>query len=466
MITLKIKPKYFIILTIAFTLFHYNVNAQSLILDKYINYAIESNVALKQKQLSYEKSLSALKEAKGMFFPTVSIIAEYSFNSGGITIDMPFGDMMNPAYDNLDLINSFNSGQPGYPTIPEYPQVDNVEVPFLFEEEQRTQIQFEMPIYNQALIYNKNLKEQIIEVEKISAESYKKELIKQVKSAYLDYKMALQTIDVGSKALELVTASLVVSNSLYKNDKITIDEVYKAEAKVEEVENSIVKINKGVTLTKAYFNYLLNKKFNSEIEVDDTFLNDSYLLEDINSLIETALKNREELKLLDQSLLIDETSIKIEKSSFLPLLYLNGNAGYWSTNYSFNDETFFTSVSVSMKWDIFTGGQTKSKIQQAEIDKLITREKRNELENNISLEVVEAYYNVKTAKESIELSKLETLKYKESLKILEKKREKGLASLLEYDVAFTDFFEAEINYLKNKNQYFQKIIELEFSINK
>ena len=453
MITLKIKPKYFIILTIAFTLFNFNVNAQNSILDKYINQAIESNAALKQKQLSYEKSLLALKEAKGIFYPTVSIVAEYSFNSGGRTINMPFGDMMNPVYDNLNLINSINSDQnPSYPDIPEYPSIENVVEPYLPEEEQRTQIQFEMPIYNQALFHNKTLQEQIIEIEKISADSYKKELIKQVKSTYLDYKIALQTIDVGNKALELVTASLAVSNSLYKNDKITIDEVYKAEAKVKEVENSIIKINKGVTLAKAYFNFLLNKKYDSEIEIDDMFINDSFLLEDINYLIETALQNRGELKLLDQSLLIDETRIKIEESSLLPLLYLNGSAGYWSTDYSFNNKTFFTSVSVSIKWDLFSGGQTKSKIQQAEIDKLITNEKRKDLENNISLEVVEAYYNVKTAKESIELSKLETLKYKESLKIVEKKREKGLASLLEYDVAFTDFFEAEINYLKNKNQ--------------
>ncbi len=466
MVAITIKSKYSIILIIVSSIFQFNANAQNSILDKYINQAIESNAALKQKQLSYQKSLFALKEAKRMFFPKVSVVAEYAYNSGGITVDIPFGDMMNPAYDNLDLINTLNSAQnPAYPNIPKYPLIENAEVPFLFEEEQRTQIQFEMPLYNQALILNKKLQKQISEVKKISADSYKKELIKQVKSAYLDYKIAGQTLEVGNQALALVTASLAVSNSLYKNDKITVDEIYKAEAKVKEVESKIVEIHKGVTLTKAYFNFLLNKKFDAEIEMDDTFLKDHFLLQDINYLLETALKNRAELKLLDHSLLIDETNIKIEKGTAFPLLYLNGSAGYWSTDYSYNDKTQFSSISVAMKWDIFSSGQRSSKIQQAKFDKLITIEKRKELKNNISLEVVEAYYNVKTAQESVDLSKLETLKYKESFNIIERKKEQNLASQLEYDLIFTDFFEAQINYLKHKNQYFQKIIELAFIIN-
>ncbi len=454
-------------LMVFFSLIQTVANAQETAIDRYIAQAVESSATLKQEQLLYEKSLYSLKEAKRMFFPTVSIVAEYSFNSGGITIDMPFGDMMNPTYDNLDLINSLNSAQnPGYPNIPKYPSIENTEIPFLFEEEQRTQIQFEMPIYNQALIHNKALQKQVTEVKKINADSYKRELIKEVKSAYLDYKMAVQAVAVGEKALKLSANSLAVSNSLYRNNKITTDDVLKAEAKVKEVENAILEIDKGVILTKAYFNFLLNRKYNEEIELDEAFSIDSFLLEDLDALLETALRNRDELKLIQHSLLIDEISINMEKNDALPLLYLNGSTGYWSTDYSYNNEALFGSVSLSMKWDIFTSGKRNSKIQQAKIDKLISLEKRRDLENNISIQVIDAYNNVKTAQESVELLKMKTENYRASLEIIEKKKTQGMTTQLAYDIAFTDYFESEINLIKEENQYYQKIIELEYSINK
>jgi len=462
--TFKIAKKISFFL-IGFCFLSINTHAQSNILDNYIKQAIESNSVLKQKQLSYKKSLQTLKEAKQMFYPTVSFVAQYEYNYGGRTINMPFSDMLNPVYNNLDIINQVNSSIPNYPNIPDYPQIDNVETQLNPKEQQRTQVELEMPIYNKALFLNKKIQNQLVEISKITADSYKKELIKQVKSAYLDYNTAQQSVAVGDKALALATSSLAISNSLYKNDKVTIDEVYSATAKLKDIENQILKINKGVVLTKAYFNFLLNKDYDANIEIDTNF-NKNYLLEDVNTLLTRALNNRNEVKLLDLSLQVDETSIKMEKSAYLPVFYLNGSTGFWSDDYKFNKDTYFSSISVAAKWDIFTGGQTKNRIKQAKIDQQITVEKKKDLENNISLEVVDAYYNVKTTQESLELSKFEVINYKESLKIVEKKKKQNLASQLEYDVAFTKYFEAEINLLANKNKYFQKIIELEFIINK
>ena len=78
--------------------------AQSSILDEYIKTALESNLALQQKEYSYQKSLEALKESKRMFLPTVSLEARYSLADGGRTVTLPFGDMMNPVYKNLNAV--------------------------------------------------------------------------------------------------------------------------------------------------------------------------------------------------------------------------------------------------------------------------------------------------------------------------------------------------------------------------
>ena len=39
------------------------------ILDEYVSYGLDNNLALKQKYSGYQRSLEALREARGLFFP-------------------------------------------------------------------------------------------------------------------------------------------------------------------------------------------------------------------------------------------------------------------------------------------------------------------------------------------------------------------------------------------------------------
>jgi outer membrane protein len=117
------------------------------VLDQYIREALQSNIALQRQELSYAKSLEALKEAKANFLPTLSMNARYSVARGGRAFTIPIGDLMNPVYSNLNLINSLNqSTTPDYPTIGEYPQIENEQVNFLRETEQETFFRMVWPV--------------------------------------------------------------------------------------------------------------------------------------------------------------------------------------------------------------------------------------------------------------------------------------------------------------------------------
>ena len=51
------------------------VTAQDPFIGEYITEGLENNLALLQKQDEYEKSLQALRSAKGLFYPDLSIDA-------------------------------------------------------------------------------------------------------------------------------------------------------------------------------------------------------------------------------------------------------------------------------------------------------------------------------------------------------------------------------------------------------
>ncbi len=202
------------------------LNAQS-VLDGYIQDALESNIALKQKEYSYQKSLEAMKETRRMFFPVVSIEAKYSKSQGGRTIEIPFGDMMNPVFDNLNAINQIITPlQPEYSSPGAYPTIDNYTINMLREQGQETKIQLPMPLFNAAIIQNHKIRIGLAEAERINVEIYKRELVKEVKSVYIKYLEAQQVMDMYQITYMIVKKNPQSRESLLKYDKITKDEVY------------------------------------------------------------------------------------------------------------------------------------------------------------------------------------------------------------------------------------------------
>ena len=238
------------------------------VLEQYIQTGLESNIALQRKELSYTKSLAALREAKGLFFPKLSIEARYSVARGGRAIIFPVGDLMNPVYDNLDLLNGFGeAASPDYPTIPDYPSIQNEEINFLRETEHETVVRIAMPVFNAAILNNHRIKQNLTEVEKISVGIYKRELVKEIKTAYFNYAKAEEAYALYQNTVKLVEENLRTSESLHRNNKVTIDQVYTAKAEVEAIEQELAVAEKNVQVSRAYFNFLLNREYNEPIEL-------------------------------------------------------------------------------------------------------------------------------------------------------------------------------------------------------
>lgn len=188
------------------------INAQSSKLDTYIQEALNNNVALQQKNLSYERSLQALKEAKAMFVPKLSLEARYSMAEGGRAIILPIGDLVNPIYQNLNLINDLaNDANPAYPDIPVYPTIENESENFLRRREQETFFRAAMPLFNAAIIQNQRIQANLSESERIGVDVYRRELVKEVKTAYYNYAKAVEAVNLYENTMLLVNENLRTS---------------------------------------------------------------------------------------------------------------------------------------------------------------------------------------------------------------------------------------------------------------
>ncbi|MCB0675202.1 MAG: TolC family protein [Saprospiraceae bacterium] len=431
-------------------------------LENYLQQALESNIALQQKELSYEKSLAALKEAKAMFLPTVAIEARYSRARGGRAIEFPVGDLLNPVYDNLNLVNELGQvASPDYPAIPAYPMIANESINFLREEEHETKVRMIWPVFNAAILHNHRIKQDQLAIDRISVEVYKRELVKEVKVAYYNYGKATEAVTLYQNTLALVQENLRTTQSLYRNHQVTLDEVYAAETQVKEVERQLTEAERNRELGRAYFNFLLNRDFEATVELDPPA--GPEFAGTLESARAGAVQSREELRQLDQYLELADEKVKLDRGNFLPSLNLVGDYGFQGTSYSFTSNDDFAMGSLVLSWKLFDR-PSKMAVEQSIVQRTIVEQQRQEAQQQIGLQTTQAFYDLQAARKQLELADARLQSAGQAYKLVEKKYRQGQANLVTFTDARTRLTNAEQQKIIDKYDYFIRQAELERSM--
>lgn len=429
-------------------------------LDQYIQEAMQSNIALQQQHLSYDKSLAVLQEAKANFLPQLSIESRYSVARGGRAFVIPVGDLVNPIYQNLNVVNQLGqSASPDYPVFPEYPGIDNVQENFLRETEQETTLRVIMPVYNNAIINNQKIQANLVEVNRIGVNAYKRTLVAEVKTAYFNYWKAAEAFDLYQNTLQLVEENLRTSESLFKNHQVTKDVVYLATAQVEEVKQQLAEAEKNKKVAQSFFNFLLNKDYTEDIlPADRTF--SAIEVAALDASRSQAMQSREELDQLNYAMAATDQKIQVNRGSYLPTINLIADYGVQGTRFSFTDEDDFFMGSLVMSWKLFQPTQ-KAKTQQVQIEKMELFQQKEALKQQIGLQVVQAWYDVEAARKAITQATAEVNATEQAFRLINKKFEQGQANLISWTDARTRKTTAQQKAIIARYDYQIKLATLE-----
>lgn len=421
------------------------------VLDDYIQVGLENNLALKQKDFSYRKSITSLKEARGLFLPSISINARYTRSDGGRIIEFPVGDLMNPVYQSLNQLTGQNL----------FPAIKNEKIKFLREKEHDTKFEIIQPLFQPEIYYNYKIKSNLLEMERAERNSFARVLICDIKTAYYNYLITAGVTSILNATENILNENLRVSRSLFNNDKATIDIVYRAEAELSRLKQEQVRAASDCKTAGAYFNFLLNRSLEDPIVVDTNVIQYTISNMSLEKAIDLAIKRREELNQINYAYEAAENNITLNKSKFLPNILLAANYGYEGEEYSFGKNDDYWTASLVMQWNLFRGFQDKLKVEQAEYDRKNLELRKLELENQIRLQVRSTYYNYEVAQKSIETAIAQKLSSQKSFEIINKKFNEGMASQIEFIDARTTLTNAELNNTISKYQELISLAELE-----
>jgi len=432
-------------------------------LEGYVEAGLVSNLALQQRSLDLEKSLRALDEARGMFWPEIRLEARYSRAGGGRQILFPVGDLMNPVYQTLnDILGS--QGQPA-----PFPTIENVEIPFLREREQDTRVRLLQPIYQPAIRQNYRLQGHLMEAQEAGLEAFRRQLARDIKVAYYDYLKAQRAVDIFASAHGVVAENVRVNERLVQYAKATDEAVMRARAEFFDVEQQQADAARQRDLARSYFNFLLNRPLDAAIDApaDDARLPVATyrlaVLRPSEAVAIDALARRQERKQLDAAVLASSASIDIQRSNAMPGVALAFDLGIQGEDYGIAGDRSYYMASVVLQWKLFDGFQERARIQQARLDTRRLELQREELDDQIRLQVQDAMDNLEVAHRSLATAEERLLASREGYRRVARKYEEGMENQVTLLDARDVWTRAELNMNITRYDLLIRLAELEFA---
>ncbi len=416
---------------------------------QYINAALENNLVLKDKKLSLEKSLVALKEARTLFLPTTWFEGQYTVAQGGRSIEFPVGDLLNPVYKSLNQLTGSNN----------FPAVSNVSEQFLPDNFYDVRIKTTMPLINPDIRINKDIKQQQTVLQQNEVDIYKRTLIKEVKQAYYQYLVAGNAVAILQSALDIVNQNLKVNESLLKNGKGLPAYVSRAESEVKQVTTQLQNAMNEQRNAKAYFNFLLNRDLTDSIEIVEPAMDETAL--PLHNTINDNVAAREELKSLEVASSINQSVLKMNRSFRTPKL--NAFLDLASQGYDFkvNSKSLFYLGGLQLQVPIFTGKRNLYKIEQTTLDGEAIRNNTAQVKQQLELAAFVSRNSIVTAYNNYRASIKQQEAAANYFKLIDRGYKEGVNSFIEFLDARNQLTTARLQAVINKYKVFNALADYE-----
>ncbi len=266
-------------------------------------------------------------------------------------------------------------------------------------------------------------------MQKAEVAIYKRELVKEIKIAYFNYLKATQAVKIYENALLLVQESERVNQKLVDNGKETIYMVSRAKSEVSKVQASIVEAGNSQKNAAAYFNFLLNKPFETEILIDEALLSN---LEPLPEPVQANSEKREELNKLLLAKKINTSALNISKSTWIPKVGAQIDLGSQSSDFKFTSQSRYYLFGVSFDWLLFSGLRDVYKVKQVKLDLDALDAQTRYAQSQLKLAAATTANSYQSAKEQYRNAREQETTSAQYFSLINKKYKEGQALYIEY----------------------------------
>ena len=277
-----------------------------------------------------------------------------------------------------------------------------------------------------------------------------------VKTAYFDILTADNAVETAVLAAEALESHAEVARNFYKVGMIPINDLLRSEVEVGNAKQFVVRARNNARLTRAALNTILSRPVNAEVNIEDIEVHEVQK-GDFQAYLEEALKNRPEIKLIDNNLLQTDQVINIAESKNYPEVVfvweytkegdtplVDGGGGHQPSNWT---------AQAALKWTFWEWGKTYYEVKQQESVKNELLKTRMQMGQDIQLQIKDSVLDLETAETNIPITRKAIEQGEENLRVSQERYKAQVSTSVEVLDAQRYLSDARIYYFTALFQY-------------
>ncbi|HYM36752.1 MAG TPA: TolC family protein, partial [Steroidobacteraceae bacterium] len=397
-------------------------------LQSYIQTALEQNPDVMASRARWKNTDAKVDEARSGLIPHFDFVSRYTGFSGGRILYFP-------------SVGNFNASALGIVPWNNYFEVS-------------------WPIFNYGIWSGMSSSQAFRDASTAEVSAKELDVSEKVSEAYYSYAKANELVDIRKNADTLATENLRTAQALFANDKAPKNDVLRAEVGVASAEGDVLSAKNTATLAKTYFNNLLKRDFNADINLpkseeitalvssgSDIAATDgsSYdrSLPPMHDDVDKAFANRPEVAQLIKTQEGIDGAKRAAWSDFLPNVALFGSYGWQENTLQFSNNAHLLVGGLQMQWNFFSGFGTAAKIDEQEAQLEEVRYQTESAMNGIRLELESARLEKVNAIDRLAIGRKQVVSADENYRIVKAQYDNGLAPLITLIDAETTFANAK-----------------------
>jgi outer membrane protein TolC len=385
-------------------------------LETYVREGLANNVAVQQRNISYQQAEQSLSIARSYFLPTVTLLTDYTSGVGGRSIAIPVGDLLNPVYASLNQMTNSDA----------FPQIQNVKQNFFPKNFYDGRVRTSLPLFNTDLYINKTIQGEQVAMKQHELAAYRRQLVFDIKASYFNYLSALSAVKIFESALVLVNKNVQINESLLRNGKTLPANLLRSRSEAEAVKAQLNSARNQTANARKYFNFLLNRDLDTDIIAD---VIPAVAPADTSAL---GIQGREELQIVRTLKSINEASLRQSRLNRLPKLSTFLDLGSQASNWEWNHNSMYYLFGVQFSMPLFQGFRNTTAIRQSKLELRKTELSMKNTSLQLELALQTARNDVETASRNYDASR-EQLKAAQSyFNLIDKGYQEGVNTLIEF----------------------------------
>ncbi|MDR3561800.1 MAG: TolC family protein [Negativicutes bacterium] len=287
-------------------------------------------------------------------------------------------------------------------------------------------------------------------VSDLNVDATKQQLKLNATASYFKVLQTRNLLDVARQSVDDFGAHLKNVQAQYDVGTVARSDVLQTQVQLANAQDNLIIAENNYNVAIANLNNVIGLPLSSELKLKEDLKYQQYPMT-LDDSVKYSHANRPEIAQSQANIAVAKDQVQIAQSGNLPTLGFTGTNDWYDKSFAGTRNSNWM-VSLNLGLNVFDSGLTKSQVKQAEYGVTTAQETARQTKDNISLEVRQAYLNMKEAEKRIDTSKVAVDQAEENFRIAEVRYTAGVGTNL-------DVVDAELAQTQAKTNYIQALYD-------